>query len=43
MEGVRSANIEALRDIDGRMAYGTVFAKRCESYLPIFFVNSLTG
>ena len=43
MEGVRSANIEALRDIDGRIAYSTVFANRCESYLPIFFVYSLTG
>ena len=43
MEGVRSANIEALRDIDGRMAHGTVFANRCESHPPIFFVYSLTG
>ena len=43
MEGVRSANIEARRDIDGEMAYATVFAKRCESHPPIFFVDSLTG
>ena len=46
MEGVRSANIEARRDIDSEMAHGTVFAKRCESYPPIFFCRgygSLTG
>ena len=43
LEGVRSANIEALRDIDGKIAHATVFAKRCESHPPIFFVYSLTG
>ena len=43
LEGVRSANIEALRDIDGKMAHATVFAKRCKSHPPIFFVYSLTG
>ena len=31
MEDIRSANITARRDIDGETAYGTVFAKKCES------------
>ena len=30
-EDVRSANITAKRDIDGEMAHGTVFAKKCKS------------
>ena len=31
VEDVRCANITAKRDIDDEMAYGTVFAKKCES------------